>query len=170
MYYIYHIPGKKIGCTKNPNSRLRQQNVDVYEILETHSDIHIASKREIELQKQFGYNVDKTTYYNSTKEFKIENVKIAGKASATKSWKENRDREIQKSYKGGKVNAELNGKPVIMCDMNGNNIKEFKNRAEAAKFVNGNKAPLIGVINKPNRSYKGYKWISLLNNKQSYNG
>ena len=166
MYYIYHIPGKKVGCTKNPNNRLRQQNATTYEILETHSDIHIASKREIELQKQYGYKVDNCTYYDSIKEFNVKNVIKAGKASATKSWKENRDREMQKSYKGGKINAELNGKPVIMCDMNGNPIKEFKNRAEAAKFVNGFPSTLVGTINKPNRSYKGYKWVSLLNNKQ----
>jgi hypothetical protein len=169
MYYIYHIPGKKIGCTKNPNSRLRQQNATIYEILETHSDIYIASKREIELQKQYGYKVDTTTYYNAIKGFNKENVIKAGKASATKSWKENRDREMQKSYKGGKINAELNGKPVIMCDMSGNPIRTFKNRAEAAKFVNGNKAPLIQVVDKLTNSYKGYKWISLLNIKQRYN-
>jgi hypothetical protein len=166
MYYIYHIPGKKIGCTKNPNSRLRQQNAKTYEILETHSDIHIASKREIELQKEYGYKVDNCTYYESIKEFNIKNVIKAGKASAIKSWKENRDREMQKSYKGGKVNAQLNGKPVIMCDMNGNPIKEFKNRADAALFVNGFKSTLVGTIDKPNLSYKGYRWISLLNNKQ----
>ena len=163
MYYIYHIPGKKIGCTKNPNSRLRQQNANVYEILETHSDIHIASKREIELQKEYGYKVDSSTYFDSTKEFKVEVVKKAGRASATKSWKENRDRELQKSYKGGRINAEKTGKAVIMCDMNGNPIREFINRAEAAKFVNGFKSTLIGVIDKPNNSYKGYKWVSLLN-------
>jgi hypothetical protein len=170
MYYIYHIPGKKIGCTKNPNSRLRQQNANVYEILETHTDIHIASIREIELQKQYGYKVDICTYYDSTKEFKIETVTKAGKAKATKSWKENREIELKKCSKGGKVNAELNGKPVIMCDMNLNHIKEFKNRAEAADFVNGFKSTLVGTIDKSNRSYKGYKWISLLNNKESYNG
>jgi hypothetical protein len=169
MYYIYHIPGKKIGCTKNPNSRLRQQNASVYEILETHSDIHIASIREIELQKQYGYKIDKNTYYNSTKEFKIETTIKAGVASATKSWKENRERELKKCSKGGKVNAELNGKPVIMCDMNLNPIKKFKNRAEAAAFVNGFKSTLVGTIDKSNLSYKGYKWISLLNNKESYN-
>lgn len=163
MYYIYHIPGKKIGCTKNPNNRLRQQNADVYEILETHSDIHIASKREIELQKKYGYKVDNCTYYNSIKEFKIESVIKAGKASASKSWKENRERELQKSSKGGKINAQKTGKPVIMCDMNGNTIKEFVNRHEAARFVKGFVPPLLQSIDKPNKSYKGYKWISLLN-------
>lgn len=117
MYYIYHIPGKKVGCTKNPNSRLRQQNATKYEILETHTDIHIASVREIELQKQYGYNVDKTTYYNSVKEFKIETVNKAGRASATKSWKENRDRELQKCSKGGKIGgsfSHINSK-VYVC-------------------------------------------------------
>jgi hypothetical protein len=167
MYYIYHIPGKKVGCTKNPNSRLRQQNAETYEILETHSDIHIASKREIELQKEYGYKIDNCSYYESIKKFKIETAQKAGKASATKSWIENRDRELQKSSKGGRTNAANTGKPVIMCDMNGNYIKEFKNRADAAIFVNGFKSTLVGTIDKSNLSYKGYKWVSLLNNKQT---
>lgn len=169
MYYIYHIPGKKVGCTKNPNSRLRQQNATTYEILETHSDIYIASKREIELQKQYGYKVDTCTYYNAIKGFNVKNVIKAGKASATKSWQKNRERELEKCSKAGKVNAELSGKPVIMCDMNSNPIKEFKNRHAAARFVEGFVPPLLQSIDKPNRSYKGYKWVSLLNNKTVIN-
>jgi uncharacterized lipoprotein NlpE involved in copper resistance len=165
MYYIYHIPGKKIGCTKNPKSRIKQQGVENYEILETHTDIHIASKREMELQKEYGYKVDSCTYYDSTKEFKIENVIKAGQASATKSWKENRERELQKSSKGGKAVAAITGKPVIMCDINGNPIKEFVNRHAAARFVKGFVPPLLQAIDNPNKSYKGYRWINLLNNK-----
>lgn len=160
MYYIYHIPGVKIGCTQNPNNRIKQQTDSEYEILEKHTDIKKASEREIELQKIYGYKQDYCTYYDSVKKFRIENVKKAGSASASKSWKENRDRELQKCSKGGKVNAELNGKPVIMCDMNGNPIKEFKNRAEASRYVNGNQPPLTQVIDKPNKSYKGYRWKS----------
>ena len=64
MYYIYHIPGKKIGCTKNPNNRTRQQGAKNYEILETHTDIHIASQREIELQKQLAHFVLKKMNYD----------------------------------------------------------------------------------------------------------
>jgi hypothetical protein len=160
MYYIYHIKGVKIGCSKNPQSRTRQQGATEYEILESHSDIHIASQRELELQKEYGYRVDNTTYYNATKEFKIENVSKAGTASATKSWKQNRDRELLKSSKGGKANAELNGKPVIMCDMDGNELRYFNNRTEATSYVDGNKAPLVQVIDKPNLSYRGYRWIT----------
>jgi hypothetical protein len=58
MYYIYHIKGVKIGCTKHLNRRMREQGFVDYEILEIHNDIDVASKREIELQNQFGY-VDK---------------------------------------------------------------------------------------------------------------
>lgn len=60
MYTIYHIPGVKIGCTMNLRRRMNEQGYDDgdYEILEVHDDIDIASRREIELQKEYGY-VDK---------------------------------------------------------------------------------------------------------------
>lgn len=68
MYYIYHIPGKKIGCTTNPKRRIEQnQRYKEYQILETHTDINIASQREIELQKQYGYEVDRKPYYKTIK-------------------------------------------------------------------------------------------------------
>jgi hypothetical protein len=67
MYYIYHIPGVKIGCTTEPDKRVTAQGYSEYEILESYSDIHIASNREIELQKQYGYAIDKVPYYISKK-------------------------------------------------------------------------------------------------------
>jgi hypothetical protein len=54
MYYIYHIEGIKIGCSVNPDKRVRAQGYSEYKILEKHSDIDIASKREIELQDEYG--------------------------------------------------------------------------------------------------------------------
>jgi hypothetical protein len=65
MYYIYHIPGVKIGCTTNPKGRTKNQGFTEYEILETHTDIKLASKRERELQKEYGYKVDKIPYATS---------------------------------------------------------------------------------------------------------
>jgi hypothetical protein len=65
MYYIYHIEGVKIGCTTNPKGRTKKQGFTEYEILETHTDIKIASERERELQKQYGYRVDECPYYKS---------------------------------------------------------------------------------------------------------
>lgn len=62
MYYIYHIPGIKIGCSEIPNERVKNQGYNKFDVLETHYDINIASKRERELQKEYGYNMDKIPY------------------------------------------------------------------------------------------------------------
>ena len=58
-YYIYHIPNVKIGCTTRPKSRVSQQGYSSYEILETHDCIDTASQREVDLQKEYGYPIDK---------------------------------------------------------------------------------------------------------------
>ena len=63
MYKIYHIPGVKIGCSDNVEFRVKSQGYNDYTILEEHNDINIASKRERELQKQYGYPLDKIPYY-----------------------------------------------------------------------------------------------------------
>jgi hypothetical protein len=67
MYYIYHISGIKIGCTSEPEKRISDQGYSDYEILEQHEDIYVASDREQELQKEYGYKVDRNPYYNSRK-------------------------------------------------------------------------------------------------------
>jgi NTP pyrophosphatase (non-canonical NTP hydrolase) len=65
MYYIYHIPGKKIGVTANLNKRVTKQQgykFGEYEVLEASDDISYISNREIELQKLYEYKVDLQTY------------------------------------------------------------------------------------------------------------
>ena len=61
-YYIYHIPGVKIGCTNDLLKRMADQGFTDWEILEEHSDGWLAGDREIELQKEYGYRVDKVHY------------------------------------------------------------------------------------------------------------
>ena len=66
-YYIYHIPGKKIGVTCDIYNRVTHQQgyaPGEYEILEEHDDIDVVSVREIQLQKAFGYKVDRALYKN----------------------------------------------------------------------------------------------------------
>lgn len=65
MYYIYHIPGIKIGCTEEPAKRVASQGFTDYIILEEHSCIYEVSKREVELQQEYGYRVDQTLYWKS---------------------------------------------------------------------------------------------------------
>jgi hypothetical protein len=62
MYYIYHIEGVKIGCTKNPKRRFETPLYKKAVIIETHSDLDTADRRERELQIQYGYPTDKSTY------------------------------------------------------------------------------------------------------------
>ena len=64
-YLIYHILGKKIGCTSDLYKRMSEQGFTQWEILEEHNDIHEASDREIKLQKDYGYKVDTSPYWQS---------------------------------------------------------------------------------------------------------
>ena len=66
-YFLYHIPGKKIGVTCNLNSRVTEQQgyaPEEYEVLFTSGDIDFISNMEIELQKSYGYKVDRQSYKN----------------------------------------------------------------------------------------------------------
>ena len=77
MYYLYHIPGKKIGVTSNLNTRvtlIQGYKEGEYEVLESSEDINYISDREIELQKSYGYKVDRRKYselYNKSNNMKI---------------------------------------------------------------------------------------------------
>ena len=65
QYWIYHIPGKKIGMTRNLKKRVEEQQGykhHEYDIILSTDDINIASKAERSLQEAFGYRVDETPY------------------------------------------------------------------------------------------------------------
>ena len=67
MYYLYHIPGKKIGVTRNLKNRvtlMQGYKENEYEVLEQSEDIEYISDREIELQKSYGYKIDLKKYKN----------------------------------------------------------------------------------------------------------
>lgn len=74
MYYLYHIPGKKIGVTRNLFIRVTKQQgykPSEYEVLDQSEDIDYISDREIELQKSYGYKVDRQKYKYIIKPMKI---------------------------------------------------------------------------------------------------
>ena len=67
MYYLYHIPGKKIGVTRDLNNRvtlIQGYGPSEYEVLDQSGDINYISNKEIELQKSYGYKVDRKLYKN----------------------------------------------------------------------------------------------------------
>ena len=76
MYYLYHIPSKKIGVTRDLKCRVEEQqgyDSSEYDILMETEDIDLVSKWEIKLQKAFGYRVDQVPYnkLNCNKQMKI---------------------------------------------------------------------------------------------------
>jgi len=75
-YYLYHIPGKKIGITKDLKKRVEEQqgyDKDEYDIIMQTDDIAKISEYELFLQELYGYRVDEVPYnkLKFNKEMKI---------------------------------------------------------------------------------------------------
>ena len=130
-YYIYHIKGKKIGCSEQPHQRVDVQKYSNFEILEEHSDIIIASKRELELQKQYGYKIDKIPYYQTINNLRSSLLK--------------------------KLNFK---KSCVAIDVKTNKIvKEFNSLLSAALWVGKNhSAHIRRCCLDPTKTAYGYKW------------
>lgn len=80
IYYIYHIPGKKIGVTRDLNKRVtfvQGYKEGEYEVLDQSTDIDYISRREVELQTFYGYDRETILYknlkFNKNKMKKTEN-------------------------------------------------------------------------------------------------
>lgn len=169
MYYIYHIEGIKIGCTKDLKRRMKDQNFKSYEILESYDDINIAAERERELSIQYGYGWNQSQDYRrittaATLEQKREGgisnvlsghiVKL-GKEGGNKrknSGEWDRIRMI-----GTSIGTKLISKPIIAYHKNSGDIKgEYKSLSEAGREL-GIKVPNIVVVLKGRgKSAKGY--------------
>ena len=64
-YYLYHIPGKKVGVTTDLKRRVEDQQgygPGEDEVIESSDDIDFISEGEIIMQKAFGYKVDQIPY------------------------------------------------------------------------------------------------------------
>ena len=73
MYYIYHVPGKKIGVTKNLERRVTKEQgykEGEYVVLDQSVDISYISDQEIFYQKKFGYKTDFNSYKTINNQFK----------------------------------------------------------------------------------------------------
>ena len=65
MYYVYHVPGIKVGMTKDLGDRVfEQQGYDPHEVelLYVSRDMEAASKKELEYQQKLQYPVDRQSY------------------------------------------------------------------------------------------------------------
>jgi predicted RNA-binding Zn-ribbon protein involved in translation (DUF1610 family) len=110
IYYIYHLPNfvwkdgsiGKIGVSEKPKRRTKRQGYTDYEILEEHTCIYKVSDREIELQKEYGYKVDKIPYWKMRLNPTKEGMKKAGDSAKLSGQLKNA------SIKGGEVQGPKN--------------------------------------------------------------
>jgi hypothetical protein len=163
MYSIYHIEGKKIGCSDDVEFRVKSQGYNQYSILEEHSDIYIASKRELQLQKEYGYKVDRRPYWQTvglcSKAGKI-GGKIGGKIN-----KENKTglfgmtdtAKHKATVKGGKITAAKLSIPIVVFEYNTNKfIGEFDSQLAAAKYLDLFSTHIVRVLKGKQKQTAGY--------------
>jgi hypothetical protein len=70
MYYVYHVPGIKVGMTKDLGDRVfEQQGYDPHEVelLYVSRDMEAASKKELEYQQKLQYPIDRQSYKEKKK-------------------------------------------------------------------------------------------------------
>ena len=175
MYYIYHIPtykrknGKigKIGCTEEVDAKVRveKQGYTDYEILETHTDIIIASNREMQLQKQYGYPVDTLPYYKSRSKW----GSVAGKIQGKKNVESGHLAKISSfgGKIGGKTHVESgrlatlhqkNKIPVLQYRKDNQFIKEWESASDAGTELRINNSCITQCCKGRQKSAGGYKW------------
>lgn len=76
IYFVYHVPGIKIGCTRHIN-RITSQT-DFWEILAEFDNIEEASLFEIHAQLQYGYRKERNPYHLWTSVDHTAGGKISG--------------------------------------------------------------------------------------------
>lgn len=179
MYFIYHIPGVKIGCSINPKRRVRAQKYKEFEILEEHINKNYASIREIELQKQYGYQIDNIKYerINYTQIGKI------GGSKNTKKQKKSRSK-VGKEYgkifgiqnvingtlkKAGDI-SRANGSlekarnaiikkysiPIIAIELKTNKETEFSSVREGCRELGLAQSNVQQILKQNRKTIKGY--------------
>ena len=81
-YYLYHIPGVKIGVTTDLKERVERQQGYIegeYDVIMSSEDIDRISEWEIKFQKHLGYRVDRKLYkdlYKPINQLRINNMRI----------------------------------------------------------------------------------------------
>ena len=142
-YYIYHIPKYvypkcgsvgKIGVTQHLRRRINDNKIKSierftkWEVLEEHTCKYKVSNREIELQKQYGYKVDKILYW---------------KTLITQSKKEK---------------GEFRSLITLQYDKDGNFIKEWKSAKEAGKTLGIYPSSITRTCNNERNTAGGFVW------------
>lgn len=124
IYYIYRIPRtNKIGCTNNLKERVeKQQGCFNYEILYKTEDINKASDKEIELQKKYGYKLDRIPY----NKLKIHKMGEIHQTSGTTTFKSVFEKSDFKNYYSDLKELDLTGLGTVKINNDIFNFIESK--------------------------------------------
>ena len=121
IYYLYHIPGKKIGVTRNLKDRLTIQQgyrEGEYEVLDSSSDIDYISMRELELQFIYGYKIDRQSYKNLINKNKNKMVLNVTEQTTTFPYPVNKLKGNLLDHQGLEIETGF-GKYILTADLAG---------------------------------------------------
>lgn len=174
-YYIYHIPHfvwkdgsvGKIGVSEKPKRRTKKQGYTEYEILEEHTCIYKVSDREIELQKEYGYKVDRMPYWKTRLNPTKEGMKKGGDSAKKSGQLKNA------SIKGGEVQGPKNvesghmdnirilgnikrSKAILVYLIDGTFIGDYPSGRECHRKLNLHPSSITAVLKGQQTHTRGY--------------
>jgi hypothetical protein len=161
-HYIYEIFGRKIGATNDVERRMKQQGAKEgeYRIIEEHTNAKTCSIREIELQKEYNYPVDRIQYWKTLKwQKKSSTPQAQKKRIANTNYQEFQARKVANT--NWEIRSKKFKKPVNQYDIEGNLIKQWDSVTTICQTLWGNMSPQSDITNccrgKQKTAYK-YIW------------
>jgi len=167
IYYIYEIPGVKVGCTKDLKRRMQQQKVwfsKQYKVLGAANNPQDASDLEREWQIKLGYKTDNNSYdVMLNKISKMNTPKAKAKRRANTDYTKrviNQEQRVKNTnWKEARTKAALaTKKPVDQYDLQGNFIKRWDGKKDAAKALGLNHVCIGMCCNGKLNKSGGFIW------------
>ena len=117
-------------------------------VLEEHTDIYKVSDREIQLQKEYGYKVDRIPYWRTLKLSTFESCRKGGKIGGSKGGKLGGKRTVELGHlaKARELAWKATRTPIRQYNKSGEFIKEFISTSQASKELNLSNGNLNQVL------------------------
>jgi hypothetical protein len=163
-HYIYEIFGRKIGATNDVERRMKEQKVKEgeYRIIEEHTNAKICSIREIELQKEYNYPVDRIQYWKTLRnQKKALTPRAQKKRVASMDWEA---RTAKMDYKASRAKidwekvSKIISKPINQYDLEGNFIKRWNSTIDVANILNISSSGVTRCCRGNLKTHKKYIW------------
>ena len=186
-HYIYEIFGRKIGATNDVQRRMKEQKAKEgeYRIIEEHTNAKICSIREIELQKEYNYPVDRIQYWKTIRnqkkgaapearkkavantDYELKTLNTDFKASRAKiDWEQKVAKMDYSNFKMTQCNtpeaiakrAKTRSRAINQYDLQGNLLKQWDSLSSAAITLEFNLTPISNCCRGISKTYKKSIW------------